>query len=102
MTSPIILAMPGNEALSASIAEQVHAETGKLDIRNFPDGESYVRILSDVARRNVIVVCTLDRPDSKLLQLYFLCKGLREAGVQDICLIAPYISYMRQDKKFHD
>lgn len=47
------------------------------------------------------MVCTLDRPDAKLLPLYFLSKTAMELGAECTCLIAPYLAYMRQDKQFH-
>jgi ribose-phosphate pyrophosphokinase len=37
----------------------------------FPDGETYVRIVSDVKDKKVFLVCTLIS-DTKLLPLYFL------------------------------
>jgi hypothetical protein len=46
------------------------AEKGIVEIRSFPDGETYVRIVSDEEIK-VFLVCTLDQPDTKLLPLYF-------------------------------
>jgi ribose-phosphate pyrophosphokinase len=70
-------------------------------IRNFPDGESYVRILSNVKEKEVIIVCTLHQPDAKLLPLLFLCSLLRDLKVKSIFLVAPYLAYIRQDKQFN-
>ncbi len=99
--SPVVLAMPGNEALARSLAGLLGAESGAAIVRRFPDGESYVRIDSDVACRAVIVVCTLDRPDDKVLALLLLAAAARERGAEWIGLVAPYLAYMRQDTRFH-
>ncbi|MFA7381434.1 MAG: ribose-phosphate pyrophosphokinase [Bacteroidia bacterium] len=97
----IIFALPGNESLANAIAKKHQVPIGEFTIRNFPDGETYLRILSDVKNKKVVLVCSLDRPDAKLLPLYFLSKTAIELGAKCTCLIAPYLAYMRQDKQFH-
>ncbi|WP_299759526.1 ribose-phosphate pyrophosphokinase [uncultured Pontibacter sp.] len=99
--SRILFALPGNEVLTQSLAATLEAEVGETVIRHFPDGETYVRILSDVHQKQVILVCTLHQPDSKLLPLYFLARTARELGAGSVCLIAPYLAYMRQDIQFN-
>jgi len=98
----IILALPGNEILATSLATQLDAKLGKVTIRHFPDGESYVRIHDDVKGKKVILVCTLFQPDEKLLPLYFLSKVAKDLGAKCTCLVTPYLAYMRQDKIFHE
>lgn len=97
----IFFAIPGNEELSKSLAEKCHAETGKVIIREFPDEETYVKIDSDVKDKQVIIVCTLNHPDKKLLPLYFLSQTVKELGAKSVCLVSPYLAYMRQDKRFY-
>ena len=96
----IFFALPGNEQLATNLAEQIGSEKGEAIIRQFPDGETYVRIESDVSGKQVVLVCTLDHPDQKLLPLYFLSKTAKSLGAQNVLLIAPYLAYMRQDKRF--
>ena len=100
--NPIVFALPGNEVLTKSIAKTVQADLGEVTIRHFPDGETYVRVLSEVKNRKVIMVCTLSNPDEKLLPLYFLSNTLKSLGAECICLVAPYLAYMRQDAVFND
>ena len=99
---PIVFALPGNEVLAKSIANAIQADIGETVIRQFPDGETYVRVLSDVKNRKTIMVCTLAHPDEKLLPLYFLSKTLKSLGADCTCLVAPYLAYMRQDKVFKE
>ena len=101
MTPPLIIPMPGNEAMAASLSSTLHADLGVIETRQFPDSETYLRIVSDVAGRNVVIVCTLDRPDGKLLPLVFAAEAARDLGATGIGLVAPYLAYMRQDRRFN-
>ena len=96
----LILPLPGAEALASEIATGLKAELGAVETRRFPDGESYVRLPAEIAGREVIVVCTLARPDEQFLRLVFTARAARELGAARLTLVAPYLAYMRQDKRF--
>ncbi|MDP3736355.1 MAG: ribose-phosphate pyrophosphokinase [Hyphomonadaceae bacterium] len=98
----LLLPMPGNETMAAALAMRTPAELGSLETRRFPDRESYVRIVSDVGGREVDLVCTLARPDEQFLSLVFAANTARDLGAKSVRLIAPYLAYMRQDKRFKD
>jgi len=97
----MVFALPGNEKLADSIINSLYYEKGKFVFHRFPDEESYIRLESDVNGKEIIIVSTLDRPDNKLLPLYFLSEIIRDAGADKIILVCPYLAYMRQDKKFN-
>jgi ribose-phosphate pyrophosphokinase len=99
---PLVYAWPGNELLAAALASAMSAETGQLIIRRFPDGETYVRLLSSPANRHVVLACGLDQPDAKCTSLYFAAATARELGALSVGLVAPYLAYMRQDARFND
>lgn len=96
-----VLALPGNEALADALATRINAEHGSVLVRNFPDGETFVRVEADVKNKTVIIAATLYQPDSMVMPLYFLAATLRELGAARIILVTPYLAYMRQDKPFH-
>jgi ribose-phosphate pyrophosphokinase len=98
---PKVFAMPGNEEFAARLAVLLGADFGVIETRTFPDGESYVRLVSDVQDRAIALVCTLDRPNEKTLPLLFAAHAARDLGATRIGLVAPYLGYMRQDKRFH-
>lgn len=98
----VILAFPGNERLAADLAGTIRAELGHMTVRRFPDGESYVRIESPVDGRNVVLACGLNDPDAKIAPLLFAAATARELGAARVGLAAPYLAYMRQDKRFND
>lgn len=97
---PMLLAMPGNEALAAPLRQALDAEPVTIAMRRFPDAETYLRIDSDVHGRAVAVVCTLQDPDAHFLPLVFMADTLRELGARTVGLVAPYLAYMRQDRRF--
>ncbi|MDX5428696.1 MAG: ribose-phosphate pyrophosphokinase [Bacteroidota bacterium] len=99
-TATILFSLPGNEDLTEKLSRLLNAEVGETSIRQFPDGETYVRILSEVKDKCVVLVSTLHQPDEKLLPLYFLSKTAKSLGAKCTCLVAPYLAYMRQDKVF--
>lgn len=98
----VLLPMPGNEAMAAGLAARSSAELGRLETRRFPDQESYVRIASDVRGKVVDIVCSLARPDDQFLSLVFAARTAREMGATTVNLVAPYLAYMRQDKRFQE
>lgn len=86
--------------LAGSLAQQLSFEQGKTSQRLFPDGESYLRIDTPVEGRHCIVLADLSHPNNKYLPLVFLVQTLREFGAASVGLVAPYLSYMRQDRRF--
>lgn len=82
--------------LAATLGER-HAEVG---LHRFPDGESKIILPPLEGAREIILCRSLDRPNDKLIELLLTVKGLREAGVTRITLVAPYLCYMRQDTAF--
>lgn len=98
----VILPLPGNEAFGRALAEAGGFELGSLETRRFPDGESYVRLLCDVRGKCVDLVCTLANPDEGFLSLIFAADAARDLGAREVTLVAPYLAYMRQDRRFQD
>lgn len=101
MTKRMVIAMPGNEAMAAALAAYSGATIGSIELRHFPDGESYLRFVQEPGGMQLVLVCTLDHPDTKLLPLLFAAKTARELGATRVTLVAPYLAYMRQDCRFH-
>ena len=88
MYKSILFYLPNDKLLAEKIVTKLNIEMGSAEIRNFPDGESYVRIDSDVKNKNVILVCSLDHPNNKYLPLMFMAKTLKELGANKIYLIS--------------
>lgn len=95
-----VIGWPGS-AFALWLAVRLGCECSELFVRRFPDGESLVRIDTEVAGAQVAVATTLDQADSKALPLIFAADALRELGAKRVVLVAPYLGYMRQDARFH-
>ena len=102
MSRPLFFALPGNEVFAERLAASLNGECGLLTVRDFPDGESYVRVDSDPTGRDVAIVATLRHPNDETLPLIFLADAVRELGAKRVGMIAPYLAYMRQDRRFRD
>jgi ribose-phosphate pyrophosphokinase len=94
----VLIAIPGSEAHARAIAERLGARVLVPEIRQFPDGELYVRIDGEVAR-DVAIVGNL-RGDN-FMRVAFLAGTARDLGATRVGLIAPYLAYMRQDSVFN-
>lgn len=100
MNNYIIFSFPGNKKFAYYLANKLQFEEGELVLKRFPDGECYVRINSTVENKVVILFCTLNNPNQKILALMFTAQTLKELGAKKIILVSPYLPYMRQDKRF--
>ncbi len=98
---PIVLFSPfEDDSRCAKLAENIGAKVGEIELRQFPDGETYLRYHNQLRECSVVIVCTLDHPDSKVLPLIFAAQTARELGADKVGLVAPYLAYMRQDCRF--
>jgi ribose-phosphate pyrophosphokinase len=97
----LILAFPGAARLAALLARELDAEWSELALHRFPDGESLVRIDTPVKGRCVVLAANLRQPDEKALPLVFAADAARELGASQVGLVAPYLPYMRQDRRFN-
>jgi ribose-phosphate pyrophosphokinase len=95
-----ILAFPGMLPLGEAIAALAGAQVGEVDLHRFPDGESLVTLPGDLAGKDVAILATLRDPDPLALPLRFAAETARELGARRVGLIAPYLAYMRQDRRF--
>lgn len=97
----VIFPLFGYDYFANAIQQSLGCKMGKIEIHEFPDKETVVRIDSPVKETQILFVTSLDQPNMKLAPLLFAAETARELGATQIGLIAPYLAYMRQDKQFH-
>jgi ribose-phosphate pyrophosphokinase len=76
--------------------------TPNIEIGQFPDGDSHVRIspIAECKGANVTVFYRLyPKQNTSLVSLLLILDSLKEAGAKHISVVAPYLPYSRQDKK---
>jgi len=72
-------------------------EKGEIEVKLFPDGERYQRILTDVSGRDVVLIGgTVADTDS--LEIYDLAYALIKYGAKSIFLVFPYFGYSTMER----
>lgn len=99
---PLVFSLFSKENLLAPFIKDSCYEEGVLFHQYFADGESYLRFDTSVKNRKIIFIDSLDHPNTKILPLIFAAQTAKELGALEIGLVAPYLSYMRQDKRFQE
>jgi ribose-phosphate pyrophosphokinase len=95
----ILLSMPGTERLSG-LARRVRGGAASVGVHRVPDGEARGRLTRTLAGEDVVLVAGLDHPDERILPLLFAAATARELGAASVGLVAPYLPYLRQDRRF--
>jgi len=98
----IVFFFPNQEQLAKKLVAKNNFELGSLTFRRFPEQETYIKINSDIKNKKVILICGLENADEKIMALMFFAKTAKELGANKIALIAPYLGYMRMDKRFNE
>jgi ribose-phosphate pyrophosphokinase len=98
----LFFALPSDTPFTERLAGAAGGELGRLVTHDFPDGETYLRLETSPAQRDVVIVATLHHPNDKLLPLLLLADAAKQLGASRVGLVAPYLAYMRQDARFHE
>lgn len=97
----VLVAGSASQLLAVRIARALKVELAPMTTKTFPDGELYLRFLSPLNGRRVIIVQSTPPPqNSNLLELFFLITTAVEKGADEIVAVVPYFAYARQDKEF--
>lgn len=96
----MILGFRDYDSPARALAQSLDLPYAEVEVHRFPDGEDRLSLNAELPQQ-VIICRSLDRPNDKLIHLLLLCRHLRQQGVQQITLVAPYLCYMRQDMAFH-
>jgi ribose-phosphate pyrophosphokinase len=97
----VVLPGPSSLDLGNRIADRLNCITIPVDLRIFSDGESKIRIDSNLSNKKCIVVQSTYPPvDSHLMQLLMIIYCCYEYGASEVIPVIPYIGYARQDRKF--
>ncbi|HEY0273299.1 MAG TPA: ribose-phosphate diphosphokinase [Chitinophaga sp.] len=99
MSQPIVFSTQRYQYLKEDL--MLHAglqwEPGNISIRDFPDGEHYHRIRSDIRNRPVILLGgTID--DQETLELFDLANGVVQCGASSLYIIIPFFGYSTMER----
>lgn len=96
----LLLAFPAMEQMANDLGDLLGEEIALVNLHKFPDGESLVSLPDDLRGRDVAILATLHDPDALAMPLWFAAQTARELGAARVGLVAPYLAYMRQDRRF--
>ena len=89
-----------NPEIAEDIAKHLGEDLGILQIKNFSDGEIYVRIQESIRGDDVFVVQSLCDPVNKnIMELLIMLDAFKRASAKSITAVIPYYAYGRQDRK---
>jgi ribose-phosphate pyrophosphokinase len=92
---------PASKQLGEKVAELLNVETVPVTFKNFPDGESYIRLEGKVKNEEAVIIQTTSPPqDTRLIQLALIADAAKRNGAKKVTAVVPYLAYARQDKAF--
>jgi len=98
----IVVSGTNSRSLAKSVAKRIKSQYSELFVDQFPDGELRIRFPDDVAGMHVILIeSLLPNPNTSLMELVFAIHTAKDLGAAKVTAVAPYLAYMRQDKRFH-
>jgi ribose-phosphate pyrophosphokinase len=88
-----------NPALAQAIARAYGKELGRVTIKNFSDGELYVRFEESIRGSDLFIIQSTPPPAENWMELILLVDAARRASAARITAVMPYFGYARQDRK---
>ena len=88
-----------NPEIAEKIARATHRDLAEVTIRNFSDGELWVKYEENVRGVDLYIVQSIFAPSDNLMELLLLIDAGKRASARRITAVIPYMGYARQDRK---
>ena len=88
-----------NPALARGIAQAYGAQLGEVTLKNFSDGEVYVKYEESIRGTDLFIIQSTPAPADHLMELLLMVDAARRASAHRITAVIPYFGYARQDRK---
>ena len=95
----LLLSGRANHPLSEEIGEILGESVDGATIRDFADGEIFVRIDRNARGRDVIILQPTTAPADSIMELLLLIDAAKRASAARVTAVVPYFGYGRQDRK---
>ena len=79
------------------LASRINSNLGSIERKSFPDGEKYLRILSNTKNEDVLVLGGTGS-DEETLELFDLCLTLSQSGAKSIKVFILYFGYSTMER----
>ncbi|HIP17346.1 MAG TPA: ribose-phosphate diphosphokinase, partial [Methanothermococcus okinawensis] len=99
----IIIPGMNSQELAHKVSKLTNYKLLRTEFKRFPDGELYIRIHNNdiIKNEDVVFIQTQNNQNDSIVESILVSDILREEGAKSITLVAPYLAYARQDKKFN-
>lgn len=94
-----LLAGRANHPLALEIGELLGEDPTGVEIRDFADGEIFVRIEENARGRDVFIIQPTVAPAGSIMELLLLLDAAKRASAARVTAVVPYYGYARQDRK---
>jgi ribose-phosphate pyrophosphokinase len=74
-----------------------NAQKGEVEVKYFPDGERYQRIINTIRNQDIIIIGGTTN-DNDTLELYDLACACAKYGAESITLFIPYFGYSTMER----
>ena len=99
----IVVGCSKGDVIGRRIAKKLKVKYSKLEIKRFPDGELYLRFLTNLKNKKVILVQSFyGSIDELIVETIFAARTAKDLGAKEVKLIAPHFPYFRQDTRFKE
>jgi ribose-phosphate pyrophosphokinase len=95
----LLLSGRANRPLAHEIGERIGKSPDGVTLRNFADGEIFVRIDRNARGRDVFIVQPTTAPADNMMELLLLIDAAKRASAARVTAVVPYFGYGRQDRK---
>ena len=96
---PFIFSGTSNPVLTQKICDHLGLTQGKIDIKNFSDGEIWVKFQENIRGRDIYIVQSTMPPAENLMELLIMLDAAKRASASRVTAVLPYFGYARQDRK---
>lgn len=99
----MIITSCGNSIkIAKKLASKLKAKYSPLTISEFPDGDIYLKFNTPLKGKKLVIVQSFQpNSDMSLFDIFFAANTAKDLGAKKVILVAPYLAYMRQDKRFN-
>jgi ribose-phosphate pyrophosphokinase len=95
----LLLAGRANPPLAQEIGERIGKSPDAATVKQFADGEIFVRIDRNARGRDVFIIQPTPAPSDTIMELLLLLDAAHRASAARVTAVIPYFGYGRQDRK---
>ncbi|NQV08259.1 ribose-phosphate diphosphokinase [Candidatus Woesearchaeota archaeon] len=97
----IIIGCSEGKDVGKRVAKRLKKPYSELIADHFPDKESHIRFKVNLKGKKVVLVQSFYGGNEQIMEALFAAYTAKDLGAKKVILVAPYLAYMRQDKRFH-